>query len=134
MQIVDLARKFNRKLDIGKGMQLSPEELALLASIGVNDLIQNAAAKLLREQCQKRVVHDLSTSAETTGSTSAPTAKTSKSRTMTQSPEESESLARALTISKSPNVLSMHSTSKTPREIPSVPPVDNHESDRGAPL
>lgn len=134
MEIVDLARKWNRKLDQGKGTQFTAHELALMASIGVNDLVQNAAAKLLRDQCQKRVVHDLSISAETTGSTGVRTGKTSKSRTTTQSHDESESLARALAISKSPNVLSIPSTSKTPPEIPSVPHVDSHESDKGAPL
>ena len=51
--ITDLARRFSRKTEIGKGMQLTPDDLALLAAIGVNDVIQSAAADFLRDQCQR---------------------------------------------------------------------------------
>ena len=51
-ELVNIARKLNRQLDLGKGMFFNAEALALLAAIGVNDVIQQKSAEYLREQAR----------------------------------------------------------------------------------
>lgn len=45
--IVLLARRLSRQLMLEKGMSFDAESLALLAAIGVNDLVQAKAAEYL---------------------------------------------------------------------------------------
>ena len=44
----DLARRISNKIDRGRGMQISADELDLLVAIGANDLIQAKAAEYQR--------------------------------------------------------------------------------------
>lgn len=99
--IVDLARRFARKADTMKGMQLAPEDLALLVAIGVNDVIQSAAADFLREQCQQRVARSRSISAGPIASSRGP-AEPMRSSGTTNSESANEAAARALHALKRP--------------------------------
>lgn len=56
MALPELARKFNRAAERGRGISLSAGDLDLLFSIGVNDLVQSESSKLLRDQCRKRLM------------------------------------------------------------------------------
>ena len=54
--IVEVSRKMNRALALGKGIGLDADSLACMAAIGVNDLVQQKAAEYLREQALRRSV------------------------------------------------------------------------------
>lgn len=53
-EIIDLARKINRQLQLGRGMFIDADALAHLAAIGVNDIIQQKATEALRSICEAR--------------------------------------------------------------------------------
>ena len=102
----DLARKWSRAIERGKGIRLEADQLDLLATIGVNDLLQAAAAESLKEQARCRDVQRRrgSISAVPIGSTGIekPTEAfdphTSPSSGTTQTEDASALLAHALTI------------------------------------
>lgn len=121
--ITDLARRFSRKLDTGKGMQLDAADLALLCAIGVNDVIQQAAAKYLREQCQQRIARNRSISGGRIASISVPD-EPLKSSGMTSHESESEAVARALYQSQTPRQRSIASTLNRPAVTRSAPHAD----------
>ncbi|WP_429591884.1 hypothetical protein [Sphingomonas zeicaulis] len=50
----ELARRLNRAIEANRGIRFEYDDLALLAAIGVNELIQVENAKFQREQCLKR--------------------------------------------------------------------------------
>lgn len=53
-EIIDLARKINRQLQLGRGMFIDADALAHLAAIGVIDIIQHKATEALRSLCDAR--------------------------------------------------------------------------------
>ncbi len=54
--LTDLARHWLNKTARGKGIRLDAEQLDFLNAIGVGEIIAGEAAKLQREQCQKRTL------------------------------------------------------------------------------
>lgn len=54
-ELVNLARKLARKIDIGRGAHLSAAEIDLLVVTGAYEVLQRAAADYLREAAQGRV-------------------------------------------------------------------------------
>lgn len=110
--IADLARRFSRKLETGKGMQLAPADLALLGAIGVNDLIQTAAADFLRKQCQQRVARNQSIAGGSSGFTQGDPGADSRSSGTTQTESGSEAAERARRTRLRPVPRSTPSTSK----------------------
>jgi hypothetical protein len=67
--LVRLDRKVSRALAIGKGIRLTAEELALLASIGMIEQLSDSKAVALREQAQCRQSRVASISGARSGST-----------------------------------------------------------------
>lgn len=53
-ELVNIARKLNRQLQLDKGMFFNADDLALLAAIGVNDVIQQKSSEYLKEQARMR--------------------------------------------------------------------------------
>ena len=93
--IVDLSRRFMRKTQIGKGMQLRPDDIDLLNAIGVGQMIAEAAAEAQRKQCQERDAHRRSTSVDRIPFTSVTGGKTSKSSGTTPQPDAKDRLRQA---------------------------------------
>jgi hypothetical protein len=54
--IIDLARKWSRAIERGKGIRLEADQMDMLTAIGANDVLQAAAAELLKEQARCRDV------------------------------------------------------------------------------
>ncbi|MCP3732216.1 hypothetical protein M9978_17485 [Sphingomonas sp. MG17] len=69
--LADLARRWSRALHRGRGIRLEAADLDQLAAIGVNDIIQAAAAEFLKEKakCRDGQRRGDYTHAVTTGST-----------------------------------------------------------------
>ena len=61
----DLVR-LSKRIDQNKGIQLSPEDLALIVQSGAYDAVVNHATKYQREQCQARDLKSRSISGENT--------------------------------------------------------------------
>ena len=57
----ELARQWSKAIERGKGMRLSAADLDQLTSAGVNDLLQSAAATILKEKATCRKSRELST-------------------------------------------------------------------------
>lgn len=91
----ELARKWIRKSEIGKGFMLSPAEQDLLNSLGIGQIIANAAAEYQREQCRQRDAHRRSTSVDRIALTDAAGGKTSSSPGMIPPPSANDQLQRA---------------------------------------
>lgn len=89
-----IAGKWFRKTDIHKGIQLNPEEMDILNSIGVGQLIAEKLAEHQRALCLKRNAESQSINGGLSVSIDGQTVKTSKSPGMTQRPGGSEALAR----------------------------------------
>jgi hypothetical protein len=64
-EIVHLASRFARQIELGKGISLTSENLDLLAKIGVNDLLQAKAAEELKETARARLAKAAETSPPT---------------------------------------------------------------------
>jgi hypothetical protein len=64
----DLARKFSRAAQDGRGIRLSAAELDLLFAVGANDVLQSEASKYLRNQCLRRSAQTRSISGGHSGS------------------------------------------------------------------
>ncbi|MGE6693314.1 hypothetical protein ACQKE8_12825 [Sphingobium limneticum] len=94
----DLLRRLSRRLEQGKGIQLSPNDLDLLVASGAYDMLTQAAADYQRNLCLQRSARSRSTSAETLRSTAAPAAPISKSSGTTRSDDASDPLARVRTM------------------------------------
>ena len=94
--IADIARKWNRKTELHRGLQLDAASLDILNAMGIGKQIAEAAAEYQRNQCQKRVARNQSISGGNTGSTGGQTDQTSKSSGMTPKEDANEALARAL--------------------------------------
>ena len=52
--IADLARRWSRAIQRGRGIRIEAADLDLLTDIGVNDIIQAAAAEKLKERAKWR--------------------------------------------------------------------------------
>jgi hypothetical protein len=89
----DLDRRLSRKIETGKGIQLSPEDLDLFVSTGAYDTFRQAVAELQRKQCQQRNARSHSTSAASLPSTRGQDA-TSRSSGMTTNDSVNEAQAR----------------------------------------
>lgn len=98
----DLGRRLSRKIEAGKGIQLTPDDLDLLVSIGAYDVICKAIAEFQRKQCQHRSARSRSTSGGDMPST-LEKAGTTKSSGMTKNESVSEALALARQISGRPS-------------------------------
>jgi hypothetical protein len=104
----DLARRWSRAIERGRGIRVEVAELDLLTDIGVNDIIQAAAAEKLKERAKWRADKRSagSTNAATTGSngTGGPMEafdpRISPSSGMTQSEDATALLAHAQEISQ----------------------------------
>ncbi|KZY22154.1 hypothetical protein A3727_22170 [Erythrobacter sp. HI0038] len=95
----EIARKWSRNSEKGKGLRLDPVALDRLNEIGVGELIQAEAARQQRLECAKRI--SPSTNGETTNSstigrtTAHSEPPTSRSSGMTQTQDVSEASRRA---------------------------------------
>ena len=90
----DLDRRMSRKIDTGRGIQLSPADLDLLVASGAYDALRNAAAEYRKNQCRERSVRSRSINGGNTPSIRAVTEPTLKSSGTTQNESASEALAR----------------------------------------
>ena len=50
----DLARRFNRAAELGRGIRLEAADVDILFAIGANDVLQQAASRQLRDECERR--------------------------------------------------------------------------------
>ena len=104
----DLARRWSRALERGRGIRIEAADLDLLAAIGVNTLIQTAAAEILKEHAkwrdgQRRVGSTraaISSSTLTGGPTEVFEPASSRSSGTTQSEDAHALLAHAQAISQ----------------------------------
>jgi hypothetical protein len=100
--IADLARRLSRKVEAGRAIRLTHEDLQLLVKTGAYGAVQTAATKELRDRCLQRDAASPSTSAGTSGSTVAPIAPTSRSSGTTTSESANEALAQARAMTGRP--------------------------------
>lgn len=91
--IADLQRRLSRKIDAGKTIQLSPDDLDLFVASGAYAAILRATEDFQRDQCLQRSARSRSISGENTGSMNG-LAGTSKSSGTTKSESASEVLAQ----------------------------------------
>ncbi|MDV5823093.1 hypothetical protein [Sphingobium naphthae] len=94
----DLLRRLSRRLEQGKGIQLSPNDLDLLVASGAYDMLTQAAADYQRNLCLQRSARSRSISGEAMRSTGAPAEPTSKSSGTTRKDAGNDPLARARTM------------------------------------
>jgi len=90
----DLQRKFDKKIDERKTIQLSPEEIDLLVECGAYDKIVEAARDFRKKQCRERSARSRSISAVPSPSIQGQGGTSKLSGTM-KPPNGSEALARA---------------------------------------
>ena len=102
--LTDLDRRLSRRIETGRGIQLSADDLDLLVTSGAYAVFRDAVAKHQRELCLHRSERSRSTSGENTGSSGEATAPPSRSSGTTASESANEALARAQRMSK-PGVL-----------------------------
>ncbi|OQW75377.1 MAG: hypothetical protein BVN32_11080 [Proteobacteria bacterium ST_bin14] len=106
--IADLARRWSRAIARGRGIRIEAADLDLLTDIGVNDIIQAAAAQKLKELAKWRADQRSagSTDAATTGLTGTgcqmeiSDPRISPSSGMIRNEDASALLAHALQISQ----------------------------------
>jgi len=94
----DLLRRLSRRLEQGKGIQLSPNDLDLLVARGAYAMLTQAAADDQRNLCLQRSARSRSTSGETLRSIAEPAEPISKSSGTIRSADASDPLARARTM------------------------------------
>ena len=108
----ELARRLTKATERGKGLRLSATDVDLMIINDVLDLLQTAAARLLKEKTLCREVRDLNAFKNaggtgligTAGKTAPSAPPTSQSFGMTPSENVSEALQRAQRIFKKGNV------------------------------
>src|SRR6059058_2888201 len=104
----DLARRFSRAAQEGRGIRLSAEDLDLLFAVGANDALQESASKYLRDQCLRRSAASRSINGGnsglngTGGETDRSDPPASRSSGTTSDGEETEALRRARRTSRKP--------------------------------
>lgn len=91
----ELARRVSRALEMKRGAQFSSEDLALFASIGLNDLLQAESAKFLREQCLQRSAPGRPTDARSADPSVGTCARPSKLSGTGEDNDASDALAQA---------------------------------------
>ena len=104
----ELARQWSKAIERGKGVRLNAADLELLTSVGVNDVLQSAAAQYLKETtlCRKNGEQTIYTTVMDTGSlgtakkTEHAALPTSLSNGMTAVEAASAQLAHAQTMFK----------------------------------
>lgn len=98
--ITDLARHWMRQTQIGKGLRLDADQLAMLNSIGIGEILTAEATKALRDQCQKRTLRSIqggNTGSNGTGEKTEHSEPPSSRSPGTTTPQDvSEAAARAL--------------------------------------
>lgn len=92
----DLTRRMSRKIEAGRGMNLSGDDLDLLVASGAYAVLTQAAIRAQEDQCRKRDARNRSISGETSGSTGEKTGQTLKSSGTTNRQDVSEAEARAV--------------------------------------
>jgi hypothetical protein len=97
MTLADLDRRMSRKLEAGKGIQLTAAELDLLVATGAYAKFREAVTESQRDQCRARSARSRSISAASSGSTRAQ-GDPSKSSGMTKSKSASEAHQRLRAI------------------------------------
>ena len=98
----DLQRKFDKKLDQRKTIQLSPEEMDLIVECGAYDKIVKAAQDFRKAQCRERSARSRSISGELSPSIPERGGTRRLSGT-TKEPNASEALAQVQAILGKPN-------------------------------
>ncbi len=97
--LTDLARHWLNQTAKGKGLRLDSDQLDLLNTLGIGELLASEAAKTLRDQCQKRTLRSIqggnTASNGTEGKTELSEPLSSKSSGMTMLPDATEAAARA---------------------------------------
>ena len=101
--IFRLYEKMSRKVEAGRGIHLSPDDLDILAQFGVLKMLASLATEYQVRKCQERNVKRRSISEATLASTGAPTARISKSSGTTPPDSVNEALALAQAICRRPN-------------------------------
>lgn len=91
----DLDRRLSRKIEQGKAIQLTPEDLDLLVTTGAIDTFRRAVAEYQRNQCRERSARSRSISGGNSNSTRERVGRTSKSSGMIPPQGANEALARA---------------------------------------
>ncbi|MCH2238769.1 MAG: hypothetical protein MK060_12870 [Blastomonas sp.] len=91
----DLDRRLSRRIEQGKGMNLTADDLDLLVVSGAYEVLRAYAAQYQRDQCRARNARSRSTSAGPIASI-RDQAGSFKSSGMTSNASASEELARAL--------------------------------------
>lgn len=98
MTLPDLCRRLSRKIDSGKGAQLSAADLNLFVASGAWRALSEARLRFEEQQCQSRAVQSHSISERDSSSTLALVASGSKSSGTIPSESVNEALARVLAI------------------------------------
>jgi len=96
--LADLDRRLSRKIEGGKAIQLSADDLDLLVSTGAIDTFRAAVAEQMRDQCRSRNARSRSISGADTPSTEGMGGRTSKSSGTTKRESASEAKARLQAI------------------------------------
>ncbi|MEN2747305.1 hypothetical protein [Sphingomonas sp. T9W2] len=126
----DLDRRLSRKIESGKGMQLSAADLDLFVSTGAYATFRLAVEECQRDQCRQRSARNRSTSGANTSLSAGLIEPTSKSAGTMSSESASEALARAQAATRPGGLRSIATTSNTPRAKQSVRPAA--KSDKAA--
>lgn len=101
--IFRLFEKLSRKVEAGRGIHLSPDDLDILAQFGVLKMLASLAAEYQVRKCQERNAKRRSISEAPSASIDVPTARTSKSSGTTPTDGANEALALAQAICRRPN-------------------------------
>jgi hypothetical protein len=97
--LTDLARHWLNQTAKGKGLRLDSDQLDLLNSLGIGEIIAAEAAKTLRAQCRTRTLRSIPVASTVSNGTAdgmeASVPLSSRSSGMTTPPDAIEAAARA---------------------------------------
>ena len=116
----DLTRRMSRKIEAGRGMNLSGDDLDLLVASGAYAVLIQASIRAQEDQCRKRDARNRSISGETSAFTGEKTEQTLKSSGTMNRRDVSEAEARVVEMLKPPKRLSTLSTSKNQKACQSA--------------
>ena len=95
----DLDRRLSRRIDQGKGIQLTPDDLNLLVASGAYDVLHKAAAEFQRNLCRDRHARAHSIRGANSPSTAGKGGAISKSSGTMKNDDVNEALALARMMS-----------------------------------
>lgn len=134
--LADLARRWMRQTEIGKGIRLDSDDMDLLNALGVGDVILTSTARRQREQCLKKTTTSIQ--GENTGlrgiesETERSEAHTPRSSGMTTQQNAFEAAQRARRICQPRKMLSTGSISNGKGDKRTAPHADSHSKTQGA--